>query len=138
MRHVLIAVVVLSVVLPALAQSSQNSPSSAQSTPANADSGKRPFTFDDMMQLKRINEPVPSPDGKWVAFSAVDVNLEENTRKPHLWIVPLAGGDAQRLLSTPSGEDRPRFSPDGKRLAFLSARDGGNQVYVAEFDSTRG
>jgi dipeptidyl aminopeptidase/acylaminoacyl peptidase len=105
-----------------------------------------------MMQLKRINEPVPSPDGKWVVFSAVDVNLEENTKKPHLWIVPInpstpnagapgtpqSGGDAQRLLQTTSGEDRPRFSPDGKRLAFLSSRDGGNQVYVASFDTTRG
>ena len=37
---------------------------------------KRPFTFEDMMQLKRIGEPIVSPDGKWVAFSAVDVDLE--------------------------------------------------------------
>ena len=41
---------------------------------------KHPFTFEDMMQLKRIGEPMVSPDGKWVAFSAVDVNLDENTR----------------------------------------------------------
>ena len=56
---------------------------------------KRPFTFEDMMQLKRIGEPIVSPDGKWVAFSAVDVNLEANTKTPHLWIVPISGGDAQ-------------------------------------------
>ncbi len=41
---------------------------------------KRPFTFEDMMQLKRIGEPIVSPDGKWVGFSAVDVNLDANTR----------------------------------------------------------
>src|SRR5215469_12047776 len=41
---------------------------------------KHPFTFEDMMSLKRIGEPVPSPDGKWVAFSAVDVDLNANTR----------------------------------------------------------
>jgi len=52
---------------------------------------KHPFTFEDMMQLKRIGEPIVSPDGKWVGFSAVDVNLDENTRKPHLWIVPVSG-----------------------------------------------
>jgi dipeptidyl aminopeptidase/acylaminoacyl peptidase len=129
MRNALIVVVVLCCLL-----------SLAQNPPAQPQSNgrKRPFTFEDMMQLKRINEPVPSPDGKWVAFSAVDVNLEDNTKKPHLWIVPIAGGEAQRLLQTTSGEDRPRFSPDGKRLAFLSARDGGNQVYVADFDNTRG
>ena len=53
---------------------------------------KHPFTFEDMMALKRVGEPVPSPDGKWVLFSAVDVNLDANTKTPHVWIVPLAGG----------------------------------------------
>src|SRR5580700_1589842 len=89
---------------------------------------KHPFTFDDMMQLKRVGEPVVSPDSKWVAFSAVDVNLDANTRKPHLWIVPLitptsatsalagdpktSGAEARRLTpATGAGEDRVRFSP---------------------------
>ena len=83
---------------------------------------KHPFTFEDMMQLKRIGEPSVSPDGKWVAFSAVDVNLEANTKTPHLWIVPLiGGGDAKRLTSeTGTGEDRIRFAPDGKRVMFES------------------
>ena len=101
---------------------------------------KRPFTFEDMMQLKRIGEPTVSPDGKWVAFSAVDVNLEENTKTPHLWIVSLGGGEARRL--TPAGgagEDRIRFAPDGKRVIFESPRDGGStQVWVQDFDSTAG
>jgi hypothetical protein len=42
--------------------------------------GPHPFTFEDMMALKRVSEPVPSPDGKWVLFSAVDVDLKANTR----------------------------------------------------------
>jgi dipeptidyl aminopeptidase/acylaminoacyl peptidase len=99
---------------------------------------KRPFTFEDMMALKRVGEPIVSPDGKWVAFSAVEVNLEENTRKPHLWIVPLAGGESRILLSTPAGEDRPRFAPDGKRMLFVSARDGGSQVWISDFDPATG
>ena len=41
---------------------------------------KRPFTFEDMMKLKRVGEPVPSPDGKWVLFSAVDVDLATNKK----------------------------------------------------------
>jgi hypothetical protein len=53
---------------------------------------KRPFTFDDMMKLKRIGEPEPSPDGKWVLFSAVDVDLAANTKTPHIWIVRLNSG----------------------------------------------
>src|SRR5438132_11047172 len=51
--------------------------------------GKHPFTFEDMMKLKRVGEPVPSPDGKWVLFSAVDVDLATNKKTPHIWIVPL-------------------------------------------------
>ena len=49
---------------------------------------KKPFTFQDMMSLKRIGGPVVSPDGKWVLFAAVDVDLKENKRISHLWVVP--------------------------------------------------
>ncbi len=106
--------------------------------PAAFGQNKRPFTFEDMMALKRVGSPEISPDGRWVAFTAVDVNLEENTRKPHLWIVPLSGGESRLLLSTAAGEDRPKFSPDGKKLMFVSSRDGGSQLWAADFDTARG
>jgi len=100
---------------------------------------KRPFTFDDMMQLKRVGEPTVSPDSKWMGFSAVDVSLSENTRKAHLWIVPLGGGEARRLTpATGAGEDRIRFSPDGKRILFEATRDGGTQIWLQDFDSSTG
>jgi dipeptidyl aminopeptidase/acylaminoacyl peptidase len=100
---------------------------------------KHPFTFEDMMQLKRIGEPVLSPDGRWVGFTAVDVNLDENTRKPHLWVVPIGGGLAHRLApSTGVGEDRIRFAPDSKRILFESSRDGNSQIWVQDFDSSTG
>ena len=54
-----------------------------------AGQAKHPFTFEDMMKLKRVADPQVSPDGKWVIFSVVDVDLEANTRTPHVWIVPL-------------------------------------------------
>src|SRR3954466_7499405 len=89
---------------------------------------KRPFTFNDMMSLKRVGEPVPSPDGKWVAFSAAEVDLAANKRTPHIWIVPISrtgagGGGERKLTNDAAGEDRPRWSPDGKTLAFLWAKD---------------
>jgi dipeptidyl aminopeptidase/acylaminoacyl peptidase len=99
---------------------------------------KRPFTFEDMMSLKRIGSPEISPDGKWVLFSAVDVDLKQNKKTPHLWVVPLAGGDARQVTSDPAGEDRGRWSPDGKQVLFVSGRDGKSQIWTAGFDSASG
>jgi dipeptidyl aminopeptidase/acylaminoacyl peptidase len=98
---------------------------------------KHPFTFEDMMKLKRVGEPVPSPDGKWVLFSAVDVDLATNKKTPHIWIVPLAGGQERVLIADQDG-DRPRWAPDGKRFAFISNKDGGSQVWIADFDVAAG
>ena len=98
---------------------------------------KHPFTFEDMMKLKRVGEPVPSPDGKWVLFAAVDVDLAANKKTSHIWIVPLAGGPERVLIGDQDG-DRPRWAPDGKRFAFLSTKEGGSQVWIADFDSAAG
>src|ERR1700693_5852059 len=102
---------------------------------------KRPFTFEDMMKLRRVGEPEVSPDGKWVIFSVVDVNLEANTKTPHIWIVPMAGGgsnEKEREIIADQDADRPRWAPDGKRFAFLSTKEGGSQVWVADFDGAAG
>ncbi|MFZ0144018.1 MAG: S9 family peptidase, partial [Candidatus Sulfotelmatobacter sp.] len=98
---------------------------------------KHPFTFEDMMKLKRVGEPEVSPDGKWVIFSVVDVDLEANTKTPHIWIVPTAGGQEKEIIAGQDA-DRPRWAPDGKRFAFLSTKEGGSQVWIAQFDNTAG
>jgi dipeptidyl aminopeptidase/acylaminoacyl peptidase len=115
MRHLAFLLVLLIASLPVFSQA------------------KRPFTFEDMMTLKRVGEPVPSPDGKWVLFSAVDVDLAANKKTSHIWIVPLAGGQ-EREIATDQDGDRPRWAPDGKRFAFISNKEGGSQVWVANFD----
>jgi dipeptidyl aminopeptidase/acylaminoacyl peptidase len=110
----------------------------ATSVLAQTPSQKRPFTFEDMMKLKRVGPPVPSPDGKWVVFDCVDVDLEANTRISHLWIVPASGGESRRLNPTPNHEERPRFSPDGKRLIWTSKATEPTQIWMCDFDSGGG
>src|ERR1700730_10535916 len=99
---------------------------------------KKPFTFEDMMSLKRIGGPVISPDGKWVLFAAVDVDLKENKRTSHLWVVPVAGGVARQLPPTPAGDSGGRWSPDGKSYLYLSAAEGGSQIWLSGFDPASG
>ena len=91
-----------------------------------------------MMALKRVGEPAPSPDGKWVVFSVQDVDLEANTKKSHLWIVPATGGEARRLNLTENEEERPRFSPDGKRLIWTSKATDPSQIWMCNFTPESG
>ncbi|MBA2623520.1 MAG: S9 family peptidase [Chthoniobacterales bacterium] len=116
------------------------SSSAAQTAPLGASGGtpKRPFTFEDMMKLKRLSEPAPSPDGKWVVFAMQDVDLEANAKKSHLWIVPAAGGEARRLNLTENEEERPRFSPDGARLIWTSKATDPTQIWMSKFSPESG
>src|SRR5262249_47097944 len=66
------------------------------------------------------NNPALSPDGSLLAF---DWNGD-------VWVVPTKGGTARQLTQNPARDTEPRFSPDGKEIAFVSTRDGSPQVYV--------
>ena len=103
-----------------------------------AQNAKHPFTFEDMMKLKRVGTPIPSPDGKWVVFDCEDVDLAANTKISHLWIVPASGGESHRLNPIPNHEERPRFSPDGKRLIWTSKATDPTQIWICDFDPEAG
>src|ERR1700758_76161 len=98
---------------------------------------KRPFTFEDMMALKRVGEPVPSPDGKWVLFSAVDVDLAANKKTPHIWIVPLApagGARAAPPAQAHVGAAPPSAQAERSSAAPSSARE---RMLIADQDGDR-
>ncbi|HEX4311421.1 MAG TPA: S9 family peptidase [Acidobacteriaceae bacterium] len=107
-------------------------------SPESSGAPRRPMTFEDLQKMRRLGDIDVSRDGRWVLFTVTDVDLGKNTRTPHLWIVPVEGGEEKPLTAAMAGESRGRFSPDGQQIAFLTDRGQGTQIWLAPFDSDKG
>ena len=105
----------------------------AVSTMAQA---KRPITFDDLISIKRVGDAQISPDGRRVAYVVSQIDKDANRSKRSIWSVSVSGGDPQELIASPKNDDSPRWSRDGKYIAFLSSRDGAPQIFVAGADGS--
>ena len=91
----------------------------------------RPLTVDDLFALKSVSGPILSPDGAQVAYTVQSMDLKKDTSDADIYLIPFAGGEAVRLTTSPKAETSPRFSPDGKWIAFLSSREGDkSQVFL--------
>ena len=92
---------------------------------------ERPFNINDAISLKTVRSPQISPDGKWIAFTVSELNLEKDKSETRVWIIPVVGGDAIAMTSKDYSAGQPRWSPDNKHLSFLAAKnDGKTQVWT--------
>src|SRR3984957_8605041 len=100
----------------------------AQTAPGGsgaAAGAKRVLTADDYFRLKEVADPQISPDGKWVAYVVKTASLKDDKNHERIWMVAAGGGAAIPLTAEKVSSSHPRWSPDGKYLAFLSAREEG-------------
>ena len=91
---------------------------------------KRPLSFQDFIRIKRVGDPQISPDGTLIAYVITEMSLEQNGSNSDIWLIPITGGEARKLTSSPRSDTHPRWSPDGKSLAFISSRSGKPQVWL--------
>jgi dipeptidyl aminopeptidase/acylaminoacyl peptidase len=93
----------------------------------------RPITVDDYFQVKDVADPQISADGQWIAYTVDTASLKEDKNETRIWMVASTGGDAIPMTAEGNSSTHPRWSPDGKYLAFLSERDGGKtQVWLLD------
>ena len=98
-----------------------------------AAAGPGRLTIEHYFQLNYLSDPQISPGDDWIAYAITRYDLEEDESRERIWMSPVAGGEAVAMTAEDESSSQPRWSPDGKYLAFLSARDDGKtQVWMLD------
>ncbi|HEV2881575.1 MAG TPA: S9 family peptidase [Pyrinomonadaceae bacterium] len=104
----------------------------APAATAVAQTARRPMTVDDLLKVRRVGDPQLSPDGRFIAYQISDPDKAANRSRTHIYLIPTTGGEPVQLTNGDASASTPRWSPDGKRIAFVR----GGQIYT--MDATGG
>ena len=100
---------------------------------AGAGPAGRLVDLDDLARLRSVSNPQISPEGERVAYTVRRVDTAEDRGDTDIWMASWDGSENRRLTSAKESESSPRWSPDGRRLAFLSSRgddNGSSQLWL--------
>lgn len=86
-------------------------------------SESRAMTPEDLTRIRFASDPQLSPDGSRVAFVVTTLSEERDEYLSQIWVVPASGGEPRRFTTGPKRDTSPRWSPDGRWLAFVSERE---------------
>jgi dipeptidyl aminopeptidase/acylaminoacyl peptidase len=95
---------------------------------------KRLITVADLYGYGQVEDIQVSPDGAHLAFMVTFHDLQSGLPNNDIWIIPTKGGEPRRMTHTDGEDHNPRWSPDGKQIAFISDREGGEQVWLLPVD----
>ncbi len=98
--------------------------------PGDAAGQAGPLTIEDYVALKTFSSPRLSPDGERIAYVISSTDWDRSLYNADVWVVDRHGRNRIRLAGGPHNENNPRWSPDGRLLAFLSNREGSTQVWL--------
>ena len=102
-----------------------------------AQSARRPLKLDDLARFRNVGDPQIAPDGQTIAYTVSTIDAKEDKSNTHIWLVAYDGSNDRQITFSNDSENAPRWSPDGKYLAFTSSRPGkqgvrGSQVWLLD------
>jgi dipeptidyl aminopeptidase/acylaminoacyl peptidase len=87
-------------------------------------------TIDQSLGMQSVQGAEISPDGRYVAYTVQQTNWEDDEFVQQIWIAVPSTGERYQLTSGKKSSQSPKWSPDSKRIAFASERDGKRQIYL--------